>query len=660
MSIQMIPVNLLFLAPENVRKTDVGPDDPLVASIRAKGLLQNLVVRPNVSPKGKKRGQAAGTYAVIAGGRRLQVLQLLAQEGHHPEDLPVACAVKSDGGTGDSLAENFARKAMAPLDELDAFSALIEQGEIPEDVARQFGITVLHVKQRMKLARVSPVIREAFRNETINLDALRAYSITEDRAAQEETFRAGGGNNPYYIRAALMRGAMTAGDRLAVYVGLDAYEAAGGAVYRDLFGIADTRIDDPALMRRLAAEKLQAEANALRAEGWAWVEIVDSITWEMTKVCQRLVGGGPGLSEEETAEAEALEAEAERLDPEEDAERCRSIQVRLAEIGRLSLAREWTAEQRAAAGGWIAIGYDAEIEFRMGYVKPEPAAEPDGEEPADDGEDASEGGTDGQVTRLSLAVPAKSTPQVENEAQGLSFPLIEDLSAHFTAALQAEIAERPDLAYLILLHRIVMDTISWTSRQVALDIRAHQHRMEHKGATVKGSPAAAALDARLESWSERLPDDPAALWQYLESASDYDRADILAVCVASCLHAVIGRNARASERGYDEDRYANARNLAALVGLDMAKWWRPTGGNYLGAVSKDLVIEALTEAGQVKPGERLASAKKAELVALAEDRLGPTTWLPAFLRTGSQADSALDGADTPEVLPAETQALAAE
>lgn len=198
------------------------------------------------------------------------------------------------------------------------------------------------------------------------------------------------------------------------------------------------------------------------------------------------------------------------------------------------------------------------------------------------------------------------------------------------------------------------------SRQVALDIRAHQHRMEYKGATVKGSPAAAALDGRLESWSERLPDDPVALWQYLESAPDYDRADILADCVASCLQGVIGRNARASERGYDEDRYANARSLAALVGLDMAKWWRPTGGNYLGAVSKDLVIEALTEAGQVKPGERLASAKKAELVALAEDRLGPTTWLPAFLRTGSQADSATGGADTPDVLSPETPALAAE
>jgi ParB family chromosome partitioning protein len=64
----------------------------------------------------------------------------------------------------------------------------------------------------------------------------------------------------------------------------------------------------------------------------------------------------------------------------------------------------------------------------------------------------------------------------------------------------------------------------------------------------------------------------------------------------------------------------------------MAKWWRPTAATYLGSVSKDMILDALAEAGQVKPGEKLGAAKKADLVALAEDRLASTTWLPAFLR----------------------------
>jgi len=59
---------------------------------------------------------------------------------------------------------------MAVLDELDAYAALIDRGQSEDDVARQFGVTVLHVRQRLKPARVSPVIREAFRDGTINLD----------------------------------------------------------------------------------------------------------------------------------------------------------------------------------------------------------------------------------------------------------------------------------------------------------------------------------------------------------------------------------------------------------------------------------------------------------------------------------------------------------
>lgn len=628
MSIQMIPLNLLFLAPENVRKTGGEADNAMLASLRKQGVLQNLIVRPELGTKGKSKGKPTGRFAVTAGGRRLDGQQKRAAAGEIPPDFPMPCKVSEGDGTAASTAENVVRRAMDPLDELDAFVAMVEAGADEEEVARNFGMTVLHVKQRLKLARVSPVIREAFRDGRINLDTLKAYTITDDFARQEEVFRVGGG--AYYVRSALMQGAMTADDRFAVYVGLEAYEAAGGAVHRDLFGIAGTRIEDPILMRRLAAEKLQAVADDLRAGGWAWIEVVDEINYQTLQGHLRLTGDGPGLTDEEAGEMEVLEEEAQHLDPEDDAARLQEVGPRLNELAQLALAREWSDAQREIAGGWLSLRDDGEVFARLGYVKPEPVAEP---EDQDDGE----GGGDADELPAPRSTAAPASKPAEVQAPGLSFVLIEDLSAHFTAALQAEVAERPDVAYLILLHRLVLDTVCWTSRQVSLDIRAHRRDMGHKGATVKASPAAAALDARLEALKERLPDDSAALWQYLESASDHDRADILAVCVASCLEGVIGRNARYSERGYDEERFANARHLASVVGLDMTTWWRPTAANYLGAVSKDLVIEALTEAGQVKTGERLAGSKKAELVALAEERLGPTTWLPALLRTEQSA-----------------------
>lgn len=64
-------------------------------------------------------------------------------------------------------------------------------------------------------------------------------------------------------------------DRRAVFVGTEAYVAAGGHIIRDLFGEDGAGFfDDAALLNRLVNEKLAAEAEAVRAEGWKWIEVV--------------------------------------------------------------------------------------------------------------------------------------------------------------------------------------------------------------------------------------------------------------------------------------------------------------------------------------------------------------------------------------------------
>src|SRR5271155_2501846 len=85
-----IPLNKLVAWDGNVRKTagsDTGLAE-LAASIAAHGLLNNLVVR-----KDRK-----GKHAVIAGGRRLAALQLLADEGRIAKDHPVTCQLREDDG----------------------------------------------------------------------------------------------------------------------------------------------------------------------------------------------------------------------------------------------------------------------------------------------------------------------------------------------------------------------------------------------------------------------------------------------------------------------------------------------------------------------------------------------------------------------------------
>ena len=77
-----IPLNQLVLSPANVRTTPATPaeDAALEASIRAKGILQNLIVHA---------ANSDGLYEVDAGGRRLRILQKLAADGAIDADYRV-------------------------------------------------------------------------------------------------------------------------------------------------------------------------------------------------------------------------------------------------------------------------------------------------------------------------------------------------------------------------------------------------------------------------------------------------------------------------------------------------------------------------------------------------------------------------------------------
>ena len=120
--LQTIPLNKLEIAPENVRKTERETDiDALAANIAAVGLRQNLNVKPG--PKGR--------FLVTAGGRRLRALKALAKAKTIKASAPIPCIVLEDGEDAAeiSLAENVHRVAMHPMDQFEAFAALIDAGK---------------------------------------------------------------------------------------------------------------------------------------------------------------------------------------------------------------------------------------------------------------------------------------------------------------------------------------------------------------------------------------------------------------------------------------------------------------------------------------------------------------------------------------------------
>jgi ParB family chromosome partitioning protein len=126
-----------------------------------------------------------GRFAVAAGERRRGMLKALAKDKRIPVNFPVPCIVRpEDEAVELSLTENIIRVAMHPIDQFAAFAALIEDGKTIEDVAARFGITPGIVTRRMKLARVSPIIIEAFRDEKITLYAVMDFAISDDHAEQ--------------------------------------------------------------------------------------------------------------------------------------------------------------------------------------------------------------------------------------------------------------------------------------------------------------------------------------------------------------------------------------------------------------------------------------------------------------------------------------------
>lgn len=268
MTTSMIALSQLNPSAKNVRvvSPDKAAQNALMASIASQGVLQNLVVMP----VGNER------FEVIAGGRRLRALQALAKAERIAVDYPVPCLVKEDAEviTEISLAENVHREAMHPADEFVAFARLVEEGVAIEDVAARFGVARAVVEKRLKLGRVAPKLLNEYRKGHINLEAIMAFTVTDDHKRQLACYKdlSSGHIYPRAIKHWLLGEAVDAGHGIGAFVGKAAYIKAGGAVAGDLF--EDTvYLSDTELVCKLAQAKLDRAAKKIEKTGeWLWVE----------------------------------------------------------------------------------------------------------------------------------------------------------------------------------------------------------------------------------------------------------------------------------------------------------------------------------------------------------------------------------------------------
>ncbi len=618
---QEIPLNKLVLSPENVRKTpSEGAVAERAASIEAHGLLQNLLVKPQLNDEGRETGK----YEVTAGRTRFAALKLLASRKKIGKNALIPCNVREDGnGKELSLAENVSREALHPADEFEAFWDLQHsQGLGADSIAARFGTTARHVKERLKLGSVSPDLIQYYREGGMTLEQLMAFTVTDDHVRQMYIWdNLIHNRSPERIRRALLETHVSARDGRARFVTLAAYEAAGGVIVRDLFSEdGGGYLADAALLDRLARQKIEEAAEALRGEGWKWVE--GTIDFPHHYGLARIYPRDVELPEAEIARLEEIEAE---LDPlyaaleeteEPDPEIERQIASLSAEYDAIDeRKRVFDPDGLARAGALVCIGPDGTAEVARGFVRPEdiPTEKPEvaaASEPAAAAVDA--GG--------------KVAAQAEEEQSGLSGALIADLSAHRTMALREAISRRPDIALAAVVHALALDCFYLGAQsRSCLRISIHRTPLEISARNIGETQPAKDIEAKQEAWAARTPGDPRDLWAFILGLSTAECLSLLAHCVSGAVDAV-DNGARSA------DALTHAGLLAESVALDMRASWQPTAANYLGRVHKALIREAVTEAVSSEAAERIAGLKKADMASAAEALLRDKGWLPKQLR----------------------------
>lgn len=578
--IQYIPLNKLIASPRNVRrKHSKGDIESLAASIHARGLLQNLCVVPGDND----------CFEVEAGGRRRLALKLLAKEKKLAKDWPVPChVVAREDGIEVSLTENVHRVAMDAMDEVDAYAALVADGKTPDEVARRFGVERRHVDQRLALAGLSPNIKAAWKRGDVSLEAARAFCLVDDHGQQDAVFRSLGKpvTHAHSVRARLIDGHVRATDRLAVFVGLAAYEAAGGKVLRDLFDTEAVFIENPALLAKLAEDKLGASRDQWLAQGWSWVDLNLGTGRRDGLSHTRMHPEWRDPTMEEQAELDRIFAEIEALDGELEANGV-DDDPRWTQRDDLEAAYEtirqagrcWTTDIKTLSGVVLSIDCDGDVSVSEGFVRVDDQKRVDAFLRQRRAGENSEGG--GEELEDNPKSHVSALPKAVNR----------DLTLVRTRAIRLALSGDPDVALALCVAAMVMRSMhrtEMTGVAISAQVRA-----------VEDLPGLGIARAELEG---RLTSNEIELLGWALDLSRERLLAVLAVLVASTVDLTHEDTSPADLR-----KQTIADCLARQLDVDMARFWS-AGLDFWVRLPKSALIAALSDA----PGMSDRSARARE------------------------------------------------
>ena len=179
--VKRLPVDFIIANRANPRRSfDAEQLEELANSIREKGIMQPLLVRPSDDPN---------IFEIIAGERRWRAAQ---RAGLH--DVPV---IVRDVGDKEALElaiiENVQRADLNPLEEAMGYGQLIEQFDYTQqDLAQVIGKSRSHVANTLRLLRLPEDVREMVASGTLTAGHARTLITAEDPAALARQIVSGG------------------------------------------------------------------------------------------------------------------------------------------------------------------------------------------------------------------------------------------------------------------------------------------------------------------------------------------------------------------------------------------------------------------------------------------------------------------------------------
>jgi ParB family transcriptional regulator, chromosome partitioning protein len=625
----LIPFSKLSLSENNVRASNGEAEiESFAANIAKNGIIQNLIVNP---------GDKKGHYKVYGGGRRLRAVALLIETNRLPKNFQLPCTIReaSDNVQQEiSLSENMMRLAMTAADECRAFANMIDGDMSEEEISQAYGCDIRHVRMRLRLGQLAPPIFAALAAGELTIDAAKSYGLTGDHHKQETVWNAlkdqGNENSKHAIRSAMLDNSISSQNSLSLFVGEEAYRAAGGRIELDLFSADDeSQWLDGHIVQSLAEAKIIEIAEQFKTKnnlGWVKTSLLNYVDYSETSKFAHYPSLRIELTDEENATVKNLHNQIDILNEAYDEtateEQAKTISAQLDELERNVKAitdrlAPIPEEDQENVGTFVYISREGTAAIHHHLL------------------------TNVMTKRGNTTIDDDGNETTARELH--SRKLVEELAITRRDILALHIANDPQLALDLVIFKMALGQLTYDNgQQTGLSLVIRGNDDPRQGSTAPATQSAKLREKMLENldstwFKEKAYADSFAAFRQIDENS---KVQWLAYTMSYGLKASLR----------EENSFANPFQdyLGTICDIDVADYWRPTKDNYFGSIRRDAILDIIGSLGDPSLVARYASAKKGELAEAAEKIFGGRTilepetkqaalkWVPSVMRFSTQ------------------------